>query len=528
MRHVREIITNFHVRGLSQADSGLGCGVGRTTVQNYLGRLAASGVPASEALALGDAELASLLFPEQPRTAAESATERPLPDWGRVATELRRKGVTRRLLWMEYSRDQGQGEPLLYSQFCKLLASHAGEARLSMRQEHKGGEAVFTDYSGDRAHWVEKATGEVHHCDLFVMCWGASSYTYAEPQPSQQSEHWLSGHVRAYAFYGCCPRREVIDNLKGGVTKADRYDPDANPAFADMSHHYNVAVVPARPMRPKDKPKVENAVQQAQRWILAAMRNDVHHSLDELSAAVRARLVELNARPMRDYAGKSRRELFEELDRPAAQELPATPWVLRRWVRCKAGPDYCVQVDKRHYSVPHAYAGRQLEAVIGERLVEVFCEGEQIAVHERIAKPYGFSIKPEHRPEKHDKVCEWNPGRIFRWASGTGPETVAYVQGLFASKHNEEEAYRPALGMMRYAEKHPAALVEKACRIALTRRLFKVSQFREVLSSPLIRRELEPEAPAVRHGNLRGLGAYGEQSELVFEPASAKGQEAAS
>jgi transposase len=509
MKRIREIIEHHHIRGLSQAQTSLATSVSRGTVQNYLLRLANSGLAPSEALALSDVELERRLFPAFVGPLPEVAN---IPDWGLVVSELSRKGVTRRLLWEEHAKKYPGS--IQYSRFCALLESHLKEAKLVMRQEHKAGESVFTDYSGDRPSWIDRQTGEIHECELFVMCWGLSCYTYVEAHQSQKSGFWIAAHARAYTFYGCCPRCEVIDNLKSGVVKANRYDPDTNPAYADMSHHYNVAVLPARARKPTDKAKVENAVLQAQRWILARIRNEEFYSLDELNAALRKHLDELNAKPMQGYGGKSRKELFEELDRLAAQALPVEPWKQREWVRCRAGIDYCVQVEKRCYSVPYVYAGRELMAVLSERIVEIFCGDERIAIHERIAKPYGYSIQDAHRPEKHRNVYSWTPERIRCWAAKTGPCTAEYIQALFASRHIEEEAYRPALGILRYAEKHSPEIVEKASRIALSRRMFRTGQFKDILNSPLLHRITEePPPPPVEHENIRGLTRYAEQME---------------
>jgi len=514
MRRIREIITNYYVFGISQRKTSHSSGVSRGTVQNYLDRLKASGLTASEALALSDVDLESRLFPNEPVVQIDQETnnEPVHPDWSYVSTELLKKGVTRRLLWIEYQKNHPKG--IKYARFCSLLETHQRTANLVMRHEHKAGDTVFTDYSGDRPQWVDRETGEVHVCELLVMCWGASNYTYAEAHESQKVLHWIAGHVRAYAYFGCAPYREVPDNLKSGVSKACRYDPDRNPAYSDMSHHYNVAVIPARVRKPTDKAKVENAVLQSQRWILARIRNETFYSLDELNSAIRRYLDELNAKPMQGYGGKSRLALFEELDKPNAQALPLEPWIQREWVRCRAGVDYCVQVDKRSYSVPYTYVGLDLMAVLSERLVEIFSGDERIAIHQRITALFGYSIQDAHRPEKHRNVYAWTPERIRAWAQKTGPHTAEYIQKLFASKRLEEEAYRPALGILRSAEKYSAELVEKASRIALSRRMFRTAQFRDILQSPLLHRdETTAESPPIIHENIRGMDRYVEMME---------------
>jgi hypothetical protein len=212
---------------------------------------------------------------------------------------------------------------------------------------------------------------------------------------------------------------------------------------------------------------------------------------------------------MQGYGGKSRHDLFLELDYPQAQELPVERWVQREWIHCRAGIDYCVQLDKCFYSVPYSYANQKLVAVLSERIVEIFIGDERIAIHERIFKPYNSSINPDHRPEKHRNVYAWTPERIRSWALKIGPSTAEYIQSLFASKRMEEEAYRPALGILRSADQFPAELVERASQIALARRMFRTAQFKEILRSPLIHREVSPTPkPPVVHENIRGLDRY--------------------
>jgi transposase len=88
---------------------------------------------------------------------------------------------------------------------------------------------------------------------LFVAVLGASSYTYAEVTADEQMENWLGAHIRAFEFYGGVPKLLVPDNTKTGVNKACRYDPELNPTYQEMTLHYGVGVVPARPYKPLDK-----------------------------------------------------------------------------------------------------------------------------------------------------------------------------------------------------------------------------------------------------------------------------------
>jgi transposase len=90
----------------------------------------------------------------------------------------------------------------------------------------------------------------------------------------------LAGLPRALlAFLGGTSQILVPDNLRSGVSKAHRYEPDINPSYRDLAEHYGVAVLPARSRKPKDKAKV----QVVERWILAVLRNRQFFSLGELN-----------------------------------------------------------------------------------------------------------------------------------------------------------------------------------------------------------------------------------------------------
>jgi transposase len=191
-----------------------------------------------------------------------------------------------------------------------------------MRQVHVAGDAMFVDYSGKRPRIYDALTGEVTEVGLFVAVLGASSLTYAEASMSQRGPDWISSHVRALEYFGGVPRAIVCDQLKSGFTRACRYEPDVQRTYEDLASHYGTTVLLARPRRPRDKAKVEVAVQLAQRWILAVIRNEVFASLDALNRRIRALLEVLNARTMRAY-GKSRRELFETIERTSLAPLPS-------------------------------------------------------------------------------------------------------------------------------------------------------------------------------------------------------------
>jgi transposase len=318
MRRIREVL-RLHAAGRSQRQIAASVGIGQSTVGDCLTRARLAGV--SDPVALDDAALERALYPPKPALPVES---RGLPDWGYVHRELKRKGVTLFLLWEEYKAAHPQG--FHYSWFCQHYRAWAAKVDVVMRQRHRAGETLFVDYAGQKAAVVDRHTGEIQEAEVFVAVLGASSYTYAEATWTQSLPDWIGSHQRAFAYIGGVPESVVVDNLKSGVTKPHRYEPDINPTYAEMAAHYAVAVLPARVRKPRDKAKAEVAVQIVERWILARLRLQTFFSLDELNGAIAELLPLLNERPFKKLPG-SRRTLFEQLDRPALAPLPTQPYV---------------------------------------------------------------------------------------------------------------------------------------------------------------------------------------------------------
>lgn len=209
------------------------------------------------------------------------------------------------------------------------------------------------------------------------------------------------GHVRGFEYFGCVPSMVVPDCLLSAVTKAHTYDPEINRSYVEMCHHYGVVAVPARVRKPHDKAKVENAGRIVQQRIVAVLRDREFHSLQVLNAAVRGEVDRINASPMPSYDKKSRREIFDEVDRPAARSLPDHSWEHQKWLRRRVGIDYCVEFEKHWYSAPHALVGRTVDVRATVGALEVYLDQERVAVHGRVHRPGGHSIQEAHMPELH-------------------------------------------------------------------------------------------------------------------------------
>jgi transposase len=248
MRKIREILRLALGEGLSRRATGAATGLPYTTVSDHLVRALRAGLGWPLPDGMDDAQLEARLFA---RAEPPPSASRPLPDWPTVHRELRRKGMTLQLLHMEYKERQPDGYQ--YTQFCRHYRAWQRHLDVVMRQEHRAGEKLFVDFAGQTIPITDSGTGEITAAQLFVAVLGASSYTYAEALPSQELPHWIAAHVHAFAFLGGCSRLIVPDNLRSGVTRAHRYEPDINPTYAEMAAHYGAAVIPARPYKPRDK-----------------------------------------------------------------------------------------------------------------------------------------------------------------------------------------------------------------------------------------------------------------------------------
>lgn len=449
---------------------------------------------------LNDDSLELLLFPN---ASDVSDPDRPVSDWAAVDKELRRRSVTRMLLWQEYRAQHPNG--FGYTWFCTHFEAWKGRVRPSMWQTHVGGEKIFIDFAGDTIDIVDPATGEVSEAKLFVAAMGASSYTYAVAVASEGLEDWIAAHVGTFAYLGGVPQVVMHDNLKSAVIKADRYDPGLNRTYAEMAEHYGTAILPARVRKPTDKAKVEVS----QRWILARLRNHRFFSLAELYAAIRPLLDELNMRVMRDY-GASRADLFATLDRPNLQPWPAEAYVFARWKRARVAPDYHIEVDRCRYSVPFSLIRQVVDVRITHRTVEVFHRGKRVASHLRDPGRRSHITAPEHMPSADRRYTEWSPGRILRRAAKLGPSVAAFCDIVMQDRPHPEQGFRTCLGILSLARSFPPQRIDAACRRGISIKARSVSPIRSILKTGLDQAFMdpEPEELPLQPPNIRGQKYY--------------------
>ena len=200
-------------------------------------------------------------------------------------------------------------------------------------------------------------------------------------------------------------------------------------------------------------------MQIVQRFVLAWLRNRRFFSLNELNAAIQECVADLNAKIMRKL-GKSRRELFETIERPALKALPAEPYRYAEWKRARVAPDYHIEIASHYYSVPSRLIREVVEARITSTTVEICHRGTRVAGHAFSAVRNRHTTIAEHMPSAHRRYAEWTPTRIMAEAAMIGPSTIALFEAIMKAKPHSEQGYR-CLGILRLAKEygvdHPRA-----------------------------------------------------------------------
>jgi transposase len=302
----------------------------------------------------------------------------------------------------------------------------------------------------------------------------------------------------------------VPDQPKSIVARACRYDPEINPTYLEFARHYGTCIVPARPRRPKDKAKVEAAVLLAQRWIIGVLRDRTFYSIDEIVKAIAEPLGKLNDRNLRKL-GRSRRELFLELDKPALKPLPENAYEFAEWkIDARVNLDYHVEFAKNFYSVPFQHAREKVDIRARARTIEVFLRSRRVASHPRRFGIFQYATLKEHMPRSYREHLEWTPSRIISWAGTVGPSTTQMVERIMTERPHPEQGFRACLGILRLGKRYSGARLEKACARALACCSHSYRAVESILKNGLEDKPLPTvEAPPLPfHENVRGSSYF--------------------
>lgn len=498
IRKMKEILRLHFELKLTQAQTAKSLNISKGVVCKYVNRAKALGINWPLPDGMTDQKLANCFKISQDNLETI--------DFSEIHTDKQRKAVTLMLLWEEYVETSNNN--ISYSQFCRRYKSWLKTQPKSMRQFHKAGEKIFVDYSGMTMNIIDPETFEVRSAEIFVGVLGLSLYTYAEATWTQQLSDWIASNVRMFEFFGGAAQILVPDNLKSAVTKADKYDPDINPAYYDMASHYSTAIMPARPYKPKDKSKAEGAVCLVQRWILARLRKQTFVGLDELNSAIQELLITLNNRGFKKKDG-SRKSWFEQYEKSELQVLPQLRYVYRIYKKAKVNIDYHIQLGNHCYSVPFKYIGKHIDVWYNNTTVSCYYQSELIAEHIRMTK-YGLTTIDLHMPKSHanHKKNNSREGIMYR-AQNIGDSTAQLIERVLDSKPHEEQAYRTCLGILSLGKQYTHEDIELACEYALGHNISTRKNIKNIIANDIARTaSIQPDYVSIDHSNIRGSYYY--------------------
>jgi len=450
---------------------------------------------------LSDSELEQELGQNQTISGRESPTLKDIPDWKEIRREYQKKGVTLLLLYEEY-RD-GVANPLGKTSFYEGYKRYCLKDKATMSFEHKPGDKAFVDFSGLKVPIYDPGGGPVLYCEVFVGVLGYSDLIYADLCQSQGVEDWIDQHIRCLEYFQGVPALIVPDNLKSGVTKACRYEPQINISYQKFAEHYAVGIIPARVRKARDKAKVEKAVQSVQRQILAKLRNRKFYSMAEAREALRELLDLLNHKQFQKVPG-SRWELHKE-EKQYLKPLPDQAYEMCSFKEATVGFDYHVQVDSKRYSVPYELLQKKVVVRHNSRIVEIFHDNRTVAVHPKIHDPRRkFSTIAEHMPSHHRKYAQWNPGRMIRWAESIGSNVKNFAEDTLNKLAIPEQGFHRLSGIYSLANKYSSENLDRACKAAIGSQLYSCKYVKNWLENncETVSKE-EKNKRIIKHENLR-------------------------
>ena len=508
MSKIRQIL-RLHSQGRSKLLIAKQTGVSRNTLKKYLKEFEQSGLVFNEVNELGDKDLEDLFIkPEEQPIIPKLQTLFSL--FPAMDKELKRKGVTRLLLWEEYKLKHPDGYSV--SQFKHYFAQWKAQVNPSMHIEHKAGDKLYVDFAGHKLNIIDKQTGEVQPVEVFVAILGASQLTYVEAVMTQQKEDFIAACEGALQYYGGVPSAIVPDNLKSAVIKSSKYEPVLNETFADFADHYSTTILPARAYRPKDKALVEGAVKIIYSRIYAKLRANQYFTLEELNKAILVALEEHNLAMLRGR-NYSRRQQFEEVERQTLAPLPPLRYEMKKHLVATVMKNghVSMSVDKHYYSVPFRFIGKKVKLMYSRSTVEVFYHYERIAIHPRTKSAYNYTTEKDHMASAHRFVSDWTPERFLSWATGIHEDVHLYILKILDRKQHPEQAYKSCVGILSFAKKVGNERLIKACQRALGYGIYNYKTIQTILEKGMDKLDETEENKQMEmplHENIRGEEYY--------------------
>jgi len=508
MYKIRDVFRLVKENKLSCRSIAKTLNIGKSTVNDFAKKINNIALSYEDVCSLSDSEILELLdMANTNQSERYKYIAERFPDYEK---ELKKTGVTVKLLWEEYIEKNPQGYSL--SQFSRHFQLWRGSTKSSMHINHKAGDKMFVDFTGKRLYLTDMKTGKAIPVEVFSAILGASNLTYVEATVSQEKKEFIKCVENALWYFGGVTNAIVPDCLKSAVTKGDKYEPEINRDFHEFARHYQTVVLPARPHSPKDKAMVEGAVKIIYSWIFAKLRDKVFYSIKDLNSEIFRLLEEYNNKPMQRIK-LSRTELFKEVEKSVLKPLPLNLFDFRMYAKLTVAFNYHIFLskDKHYYSVPFQYIKKKVEVRYNDNDVEIYYDNVRIACHKRSYKPNGYTTNAEHMPQNHNFYASWSPDKFLSWAEKIGTDTKALINSIFESKEHPEQAFKVSLGILNLSKEYGNDKLNKACKKAS----YYDATTLKFVKNTLLNNSLEIESKdlfeklPVNHENIRGNKYYG-------------------
>lgn len=507
MSKLRKVL-QLYLKGKSKQFISKYLSISRNTIKKYLRQFSKLGLSAQELDQLSDLELEKL-FIESPVAGPSARQQSMYSFFPYMEKELKRTGVTRQLMWLEYIEKHPDG--LRSTQFSEHYNKWSKKVKPSMRMTHKAGDKLYVDYAGKTLQIVDKESGELSQVQFFVATLGSSQYTYAEASFSQKRDDFVSSVENALLFFRGVPQAIVPDNLKAAVTKSNRYEPTLNETFFDFAEHYGTTILPARVYKPKDKSLVEGAVRILYTRIYSTIRNKVFYDLDTLNKAIHTALKKHNNT---NFSGRSysRKMLFDEVEKQQLTPLPQSRYQIKyqAFVTVMQNGHVYLGQDKHYYSVPYQYIRKKVKILYSSTQVEIFYKYNRIAIHKRIKSKYSYTTVKDHMATAHRFMTEWTPQRFINWGASIDENVKEFIIQVLEKKQHPEQAYKSCMGVLSMERKVGRERLTNACKRALEYGIYNYMIIKKILDKNLDKIQDKPllDEALPKHNNIRGENYY--------------------
>jgi transposase len=503
MEYIKEVLRLWYETDHNRYQIATALGISHPTVTRFI-RIAESN-GGMTMLELSDAQLKEIFYPVGP--GRKEVLDKAEIDCVEASSELKRRGVTRQLLYEEY-RDNNPGHAFSYSVFCNKLRDYENRQRLSMLLDHKPAEVLYLDYCGDTVPIYDRTSNRIaYEAEIFVATLAASGYSFFEGHLGQDSVSFVGGITMALSYIGGVVARLVPDNLKAGVITNNKSDLKLSRAMMELGAYYEVFVDPTRKYRAKDKAKVEERVGFIQRHALAALRNEKFYSLEELNGALAPLREAINQRPFTNKPG-SRSELFEK-EREFLRPLPLLPFSYGTWKTVSVPPNYHIEIAQCSYSVPNQLRNKKVEVRIGETVVEIFFEGTHVATHRRSHTPGEVVTLPAHlHPAHRNYLARLDRDGAIAEAAAIGPSTAEMAARVIDAARIGETGLKSVWRMLGLAKEYSRDDLEKACQYGLGIGANSRQSVASILKSRVHEAPPPSEPPSPAHEHLRSKGYF--------------------